>query len=52
MWNGGLVQFDIIPFLQGSGPFVEAFNFCFTLICICGVIAAVLKIMIKIISRS
>lgn len=52
MWDGGLVQFEIIQFLQGSEPFVQAFNFTFTLMCVCGVIAAVCKIMIKIITRS
>lgn len=52
MWEGGLVQFEIMQILQGSEAFVIAFNFCFTAISVCGSIAAVFKIIIKLITRS
>lgn len=52
MWDGGLVQFEIMNVLSGTEAFTMAFNFCFTAISVCGAIAAVFKIIIKLITRS
>lgn len=52
VFQWGLVELPYIEFLQGEGPFVSAFNFCFTLVSFCGLIAVIIKAVLKVITRS
>jgi hypothetical protein len=52
MWQNGLVEFEPIEFLSGTGAFVDAFNFTFTLVSICGFIGACIKLILKVVTRS
>lgn len=52
IFQWGLIDLPILPILSGDGEFVEAFNFCFTLVTWFGLIAVVLKAMIKVLTRS
>lgn len=52
VWQWQDVQINQVEFLQGTGPFVDAFNFTFTIISMCGLIACVIKSVLKVITRS
>lgn len=52
MWVDGIVSFLILEFLQGETGYEVFFNYFFTLICICGIIACCFKLFLKIINRS
>jgi len=52
MFDGGLVEFNVIGIMSGTEPFVLGFNLVFTLVTIFGFISVSIKAILKVITRS
>lgn len=52
MWSGGVIDLQIVEIFQGSGAWVDAFNFFFTLVWVFGLISLTLSLIIRVLTRS